>query len=47
MKQRNLIYGAVGGNKYSATKVAVRCVFTIETSQSKYEYVTKKRAEFD
>ena len=42
MKQRNLIYGAVGGNKYSAPKVAVSSVFTIETSKSKYEYVTKK-----
>ena len=26
MKQRNLIYGAVGGNKYSAPEVAVRSV---------------------
>ena len=47
MKQRNHIHSAVGRGKYSAPEVAVSSVFTIETSKSKYEYVTKKRAEFD
>ena len=42
MKQRNHIHSAVGRGKYSAPEVAVRSVFTIETSKSKYEYVTKK-----